>query len=159
MYTPQLCFKPHNDTSSSSPKKNLCSKELMILSKVTRDTPGGNALTLVIYTKGGIHLHIFIENGLWKLPRPGNCILKWEYFEEKFEHLLSQSFVHPTHDRSGVEQHLWAGHSALCLGKCGNIWQYSPSCVWWRLSLKRIVGHFYWIPFIDTRTWDNFMSF
>lgn len=61
----------------------------MIFFKVIWDIFGGNVLILVIYIKGGIYFYIFIENGLWKLLKLGNCILKWKYFEEKFEYLFS----------------------------------------------------------------------
>ena len=53
--------------------------DVLLLSQATQDTLIVN--TVIIYTKERIHLHIFVENGLWILPRQKNGILKWEQLE------------------------------------------------------------------------------
>ena len=53
--------------------------DVLLLSQATQDTLIVN--TVIIYTKGRIQLHIFVENGLWILPRQKNGILKWEQLE------------------------------------------------------------------------------
>ena len=53
--------------------------DVFLLSQATQDTLTVN--TVVIYAQGRIHLHIFVENGLWILPRQKNGILKGEQLE------------------------------------------------------------------------------
>lgn len=64
---------------------------------------------------------------------------------------------HPAHDKVCAVHRLLSEHSVSCLGWYWNLCHCSPSPVRWLLFLKRVINYFYWIPFIDTGTFEIFM--
>lgn len=106
----------------------------------------GNTPIFIIYTEGRIHLHIFVENSLWKLLRPKSGILKWQHLKEKFECLLSQSSC----PRQGM----------FCAASVGRALGHMPGVILEPMTLFTfscvvavvLKDNFQLIPFIGTRT-------